>query len=437
MFLVPAMASGQGSSINSFSPYTFYGLGDISTQGAPYLRSMGGASVAYRFNDIRNEGRLNYVNPASVSSMSRKSFLFELGAEGANYYMRSGDKKSSYNTFNIRDIAIQLPLAKGLGFAVSVTPFSSIGYRSEIDETDPDILAGLYDGGAIAATYKYVGSGDVNQAKASIGWEPFRNFSIGVDMIYYFGKINRSYTTQISTRGASGFYNTTISQTDGISRIMWNFGAQYSMLLAPRRFMTIGAMYQPAAKLNPDVEIETANLSTDVTSLPGKNGLIKGFEMPQTISGGIYFHTHRMSIGMDYEFRDWAGRNDASEVTAADGGGVSMKYRNTNTVRAGFDFTPNRYDVRNPMKRVTYRAGVRYADYYMQFNGKDISDKAVTFGVGIPLSMQGFNYLDAGFEFGQRGSKDHGLVRENYFKINVGVRLFGDDNWFRKREFGR
>ncbi len=46
--LLPFIAAAQESSINSFSPYTFYGLGDITTQGTSYIRSMGGAGVAMR-----------------------------------------------------------------------------------------------------------------------------------------------------------------------------------------------------------------------------------------------------------------------------------------------------------------------------------------------------------------------------------------------------
>ena len=46
--LMGQQAFGQNSSINAFSPYTFYGIGDITTPGDAILRSMGGAGIGFR-----------------------------------------------------------------------------------------------------------------------------------------------------------------------------------------------------------------------------------------------------------------------------------------------------------------------------------------------------------------------------------------------------
>jgi len=59
----------------------------------------------------------------------------------------------------------------------------------------------------------------------------------------------------------------------------------------------------------------------------------------------------------------------------------------------------------------------------------------VTFGVGIPLGTRGVNNVNVGFEFGTRGRAVAGLVRENYFKVSVGLSLFGDDYWFVKYKY--
>ena len=42
--VIPLATYGQNSSLNTFSPYTFYGIGDFATQGPGYIRSMGGAA---------------------------------------------------------------------------------------------------------------------------------------------------------------------------------------------------------------------------------------------------------------------------------------------------------------------------------------------------------------------------------------------------------
>ena len=67
----------QTSSINAFSPYTMYGIGEINTPGSLQIRSMGGAGVA-----MRQVGTINLLNPASHSLVSRKSFMLDFGMEG-------------------------------------------------------------------------------------------------------------------------------------------------------------------------------------------------------------------------------------------------------------------------------------------------------------------------------------------------------------------
>ena len=78
---LPVAAQAQSSSLNAFSPYTFYGLGDFSTQGPAYMRSMGGVGVGYR-----NSMKINYINPASYSLLGRKPFLSNVGIEGNTTY---------------------------------------------------------------------------------------------------------------------------------------------------------------------------------------------------------------------------------------------------------------------------------------------------------------------------------------------------------------
>ena len=124
LLILPASAFAQGSSLSAFSPYTFYGLGDFSVQGPAFLRSMGGIGVAYA-----NGRRMNYLNPASYSAVNPRSVLFNVGGEMYNIYAKTADSKTSYNTFNVRDVSMQIPLAKRLGFGFSMTPLSDVGYR--------------------------------------------------------------------------------------------------------------------------------------------------------------------------------------------------------------------------------------------------------------------------------------------------------------------
>ena len=82
-------------------------------------------------------------------------------------------------------------MAKRLGLGFSLTPYSSVGYRTkyyhEYDPTDP-----VY-GNVGNIQYNYQGDGDITEVKVGLGWEVFKNFSIGVAAQYYWGSINRSF----------------------------------------------------------------------------------------------------------------------------------------------------------------------------------------------------------------------------------------------------
>ncbi len=432
--MMPMLVSAQLTSINTYSPYTFYGLGDFHTQGPANLRSMGGVGAGYRafVTTTAINGIINYTNPASLSATPRQSFHFNFGMEGSNHYLRTTDKNTSFNTFNIRDIAFQMPLAHRLAVGISLTPFSSVGYQTEAEETDENVLAQLYEGGAVGAKYLHAGSGEVNQAKLSIGWEPVKNLSVGVDMVYYFGKLNRDFTTAIQTRTSSSNYiNTQVAQTEQISRIMWNFGLQYNIIADTYRQLTFGATYNIGGKLNPEVSTVVVNSLSEVQAID--NGLTEQFELPATITAGLSYQTWRTSVGLDYSHQGWGGLNKGSEI--AGDGSVGMKFRDVNAFRAGIEYTPERTDVRKLFRRFTYRAGLKYSDYYMKFNDTDIKDMGLTLGIGLPFRTESRSYIDIGVEYGRRGTTKNDLIREDYFKVSVGFRLFGTDGWFVKRKF--
>lgn len=71
----------------------------------------------------------------------------------------------------------------------------------------------------------------------------------------------------------------------------------------------------------------------------------------------------------------------------------------------------------------------------MQLKGQNISDKAVTVGVGIPINMKRLSNINVGAEYGVRGNTRRGMIRENYFKFSIGLSLFGEDFWFVKPKY--
>ena len=71
VLLIPVGAKAQTltSSINTYSPYSMYGLGELATPGTVATRSMGGVGVAMWSSNI-----VNLLNPAGYAATPRQSF---------------------------------------------------------------------------------------------------------------------------------------------------------------------------------------------------------------------------------------------------------------------------------------------------------------------------------------------------------------------------
>lgn len=422
--MLPAIALGQNSSLNTFSPYTFYGIGDISNQGNTVLRSMGGIGIGYR-----NGLMVNGLNPASYSSVGPNAFLLNFEMEGQNFYSSAldGDKtiKTSFNTFNVRDIAVKFPLWKRMGLSINVTPYSSVGYRVSTLEQKDDILANLGQ-----VQYNYAGDGGITQFKIGVGYEIFKNFSIGAELLYYHGNIQRDYSaTPIVITGGGSFQTMAGRDIETISSFYGNFGLQWVAISTQKTHFTIGATYQMGGRMRGEVD---RYIPVNTTLAPGESVINKilpsSLEMPATYGIGVFLHKPKFGIGVDYLFADWGNRN-AGDVTD------NMKFRNTHTVKVGGQFTPNPGDVRSVFRRWTYRAGFRYDQYYIMLNNQPVNDMAFTLGLGIPLRMKGLSNINVGVELGQRGTTQNNMIKEKYFKFSIGFDLFGEDYWFVKFKY--
>jgi hypothetical protein len=66
------------------------------------------------------------------------------------------------------------------------------------------------------------------------------------------------------------------------------------------------------------------------------------------------------------------------------------------------------------------------------FNGQQINDYGITFGVGLPI-YRSRSTINVAAELGRKGTTENNLVLENYFRLNLMVNLY--DMWFIKRRF--
>ncbi len=447
VMLLPLAADAQTSSINAFSPYTMYGIGELNTPGSVAMRSMGGAGVA-----VRSINTINLLNPAANSVAPQKSFLFDFGVEGQNYYnsqtVEQKTKKGTYNTFNFRDIAFRMPLAKKLGVGFSLTPYSSVGYRIKYD--NPYSVDDPVWGNIGRIQYDYHGEGDVTEVKVGIGYEVFKNFSIGLAAQYFWGSIDRSYTAKATAfipNGTNSVFSITGLDKYQISSIKGQVGVQWTALMNDKHFLTFGGTFDFGGDVKPERKSTVKVNNIQQTEVRGEDRYLK-LVMPRQLTLGVNYQTLKWNFAFDYTFQNWGGGNSVKVQTGSTGGAdksfYEVAYTNTSAVRMGVEFTPSRMDVRKFWKRWSYRAGLHYGNHYQTYDGRKLDEYSVSLGLGIPMTrrIMSVSAIDVGVEYGTRGfnlAKSMGLIRQQYFKISIGFTLFaggGDgEHWFLRPKY--
>ncbi|MBR3091370.1 MAG: hypothetical protein IKH10_05210, partial [Bacteroidetes bacterium] len=88
---------------------------------------------------------------------------------------------------------------------------------------------------------------------------------------------------------------------------------------------------------------------------------------------------------------------------------------------------PNYYA---PLKeKFVYKLGAYYEDLYYSINDHDINEIGISAGLQWPLSRTA--NIDIALVFGQHGTTDFDLLKENFGRLIVDISL--GDTWFKKR----
>ena len=423
------LSFAQDGTYGAYSPYSIYGVGDISKEGTAYNKSMGGVGIA-----TRNRRFINYLNPAAVTARDSLAFMADFGISEKNTLYHQGDMKSAKNTFNIYDFILSFPIWRSSAFMVGITPFSDVGYDFSRVETDKNII-----GNTGNITYSSYGKGSVYQAFIGAGATFWKRLSVGAEMIYYFGNIdkvtNMDYTNS-SYRSVNSGHDLTVRGVTG------KFGLQYEQRLGGNVSMIVGATYRMKTNVKGySTSYRFANQSSVSDTLSyrvdtlAQNNIGFGDELGVglSIKGG-----EQWSVEFNYLRSDWTKSGFESV------GGFSSVSSRPNTqnavfsstvsqsFRVGFELVPNRNDIRYYFKRCSYRAGFYYDKSYYKLNGENVNNMGITIGVTLPV-FRWYNGISIGVDFGQRASTRNNMIREQYVMFNLGFNIH--DIWFQKTQY--
>lgn len=411
-------AYADGGVNTGYSPYSKFAIGRIGQKGTAYTQSMGGVGVAGR-----NHRYINTVNPAAVTARDTLAFMADFSLVQNNAYYRQGDMRSVDNTFNINSFVMSFPIWKSSAFMLGINPYSGLGYNFTEQITDRDLI------GEVGNITDYrTGTGTVYETYIGAGVTFWKRLSIGAQLNFYFGNMEKSNSRNFSLESMASIYDVSDMSIKGING---KFGLQYEQPIGKDR-LTLGATYKMATKLRGNAQnISYTTQNSVVDTLSGiKTINLQNVSIPDEISVGVaYNHAGKLNLEFNYSRSDWRKSHMDTEYGFKSEGFTTSVAQSFNL---GFEYTPDRNDIRYYMRRVTYRAGAYYSEDYFKFSGNKVSAAAVTLGMTLPV-FRWSNGLTLGVELGQRGNMRNNMVRERFANFSIGFNIY--DIWFVKPKY--
>jgi hypothetical protein len=142
------------------SPYSRYGIGDLSGRGFAQGFAMGGTNIALQ-NDTTAMFFVNSGNPASYSNI--RLTTADLGLNFNSLELQNTGGKQRINNASLSYLSLAFPFKKWWVASVGLLPFSSVGYKVS-DHQDIDNLGGV--------DFLYQGTGGINQLYFGNGIKP-------------------------------------------------------------------------------------------------------------------------------------------------------------------------------------------------------------------------------------------------------------------------
>lgn len=397
------------------SPYSRFGLGDLTNTQNVINRALGGVSQAYA-----DPASVNFVNPASYSNLLLTTFDF--GLEGT--IRRMADNSSSFRSGNgtISYLQLGLPLRKKWGMNIGLRPVSRVSY----DIQRSDSLNGISKVG-----YLFQGNGGLYQVYTGTGIA-MGNFSVGVNLGYLFGSIENS--TKAIYPSGSYINNSNYSQRTAFRGFFWGAGMQYNAKLNKQLFLQLGATATASQNLKASQdklrEIVVRNLNGDYDNqdtVQYQTGVRGKITYPLQYGFGFVLHDEEQwLLGVDYTVGQWSKYRYYEQVDSL---------QDSWKLSVGGQFIPNAQSPNNYWERVAYRLGFYFGKDYVHYK-TDLPMYAFTAGAGLPVRRNPysnqFTIINLALEIGKRGNASNAL-RENFYRISVGLML--SDRWFIKRKY--
>ncbi len=400
LLLIAALGCGTARAQIVNTPYSKMGYGMLNDNVSGIQRSMGGVGYAMRGGRI-----VNVMNPASYADVDSLTFLWDVGISLTNLWSKENDNEGYNLGGGLEYLTGHFRIAKGLGAAFGLLPYSSVGYT----------YAGSIGGGNESRS----GSGGFNQLFLGVGYQPVKNLNVGLNFAYLFG--STSNTTLVTSTSTSYF-------TRNMKIRDWNaqLGVQYSLPLKNGRDqLTLGATFQPKKSFHGNAWATSFDSQDTKVDTIGYTSMSGNYEQPASIGLGISYNLNRkVTIEADYTYQKWSSAKykpiEGFEPQA-------MKFDDRWKLAAGLQYSPNKRG--SYVGAMSFRLGAFYNHDYMNYSGNNMRDYGAAIGIGLP-APNGKTTVNLGIEWRHRETSPVTLISENYLNITLGVNF--NEMWFWK-----
>lgn len=411
--MVCLTATGIFAQRGTVSPYSFFGIGDLRSVGTIENQMMGGLSM------YTDSIHVNLRNPAAYGKLRLTTYT--LGLSLKEIRLETSDAQQNSNVSNLEYLALAFPAGRRLGFGFGIMPFSSVGYAlfdESVNSNGSNVLN------------EYLGEGGLDQVFFSTGLELTKNLHLGATINFNFGTLinNRVQSVENVQLGTLDRRESRVSGFD------FNYGGTYTPKITEKLTLFSSLTINTQANLVSENKETIGSFSTvngreievfevDLEAQGRKNTEIK---IPTTFTLGLGIgQDKKWFVGAEYSMQELSTfQNEFINYE-------NLAYQDASTLSVGGYYVPNYNSFSSYLKRITYRAGLRYDKTGMIVNDKEINNFGITFGLGLPLGRD-FSNINLGFELGRRGTTMNNLVEESYFKVNLGLSF--NSLWFQKRK---
>ena len=423
--LLPLKGDGEAvfaQTAGTISSYSRYGLGLLHDQSQGFNKSMGGVGLGVRMGN-----RINTTNPASYSAIDSLSLILDIGMSGSFGKMTQDTKRVGVNNATLDYIHAGMHIAKRLGLAIGYMPYTSIGYS--FSSPEKPVTENYNTAMSVTTSNAYSGSGGLNQAYIGLGWRAFRNISVGANVGYMWGKYNHSLVPVFDEGGiVSDSYSATNKRYNAtIKTYKIDLGVQYPVRLTRQDWLNLGATVGIGHKIAQDATLMFYTTKGDTTTYTAPSP----FDLPYTIGfGASWQHKNTLLVAADVHYDLWSNCRMPVETT---GDFVPMKgcYKDMTRAAVGAQYTPNPFG--KYWECIQYRAGINYSTPYLKINEQNGPyELCMGIGAGLPImnKRNSRSVVNVGVQWLRRSASGVGMVKEDYFVVNLGMTF--NERWFMK-----